>query len=401
MPNVYYVFNVFNAGVNVPLAVAATVENLAVLCALRMTSLHPPSKALLCGLTLSDLVLGVFCQPLHAAHFLSRAGIVAAPNAQVYSTSFVFVLISLLTMTSINTDRFLAVRLGCRYRQVVSVRAVGVILCFIWMAGGLLVCLKLQGYETVYRSTSAFLAAVCVFLSSLTFVNFYRKLVLHTLRISNSQPGANRKLKNALSAMRHKRRVANTVATFAALLLCFLPYCAVLVSRSTGIRDESWVPMVFGFVETLVLVNASLNPYFYCWRTRELRQSVRQRIRHLLRCCSFWRSRCEEDKQINVDMERASVQAVTGQKAGAVTRKELGGYAEEGGPKDGGWSGSGQYDGKHAGDDRKDEEYSYDGSDRGKEEDEKSDKDKEKSHDEDDEKKSEGRTEGKRRTVIL
>ena len=118
------------------LSITTFFGNALVLITLRKDStLHPPSKLLLGNLATTDLCVGLVSQPFYAAFLLT----VVNENwnacryvADVVSlTNSILCGVSLLTLTAISVDRLLALLLGLRYRQVVTLRrAYGTVIAF-------------------------------------------------------------------------------------------------------------------------------------------------------------------------------------------------------------------------------------------------------------------------------
>ena len=64
---------IVNAALNVALSIVTTIANILVFDAIRKsTSLHLPSKLLLCGLVLTDLAVGLIYEPLNTAFLISK-----------------------------------------------------------------------------------------------------------------------------------------------------------------------------------------------------------------------------------------------------------------------------------------------------------------------------------------
>ena len=118
------------------LSITAFFGNVLVLVALRKeSSLHPPSKVLLRNLATTDLCVGVISQPLYAALLLTavneHCNVCRYVDVVVAITSYILCAVSLLTLTAISVDRLLALLLGLRYRQVVTLRrAYGTVIAF-------------------------------------------------------------------------------------------------------------------------------------------------------------------------------------------------------------------------------------------------------------------------------
>ena len=126
---------------NILLSITASLGNGLILVALRkVSSIHPPTKLLICCLAVTDLCVGLIVQPLYLTYIMS-------PLTNMNADTLHFVAnvcwalsqnlggVSVLTYTAISVDRLLALLLGLRYRQVVTLRRGKVaILCF-WLIG--------------------------------------------------------------------------------------------------------------------------------------------------------------------------------------------------------------------------------------------------------------------------
>ena len=117
-------------------AFLAVVGNTLVAYALwKSHSLHPPSKLLLGSLALTDLCIGLYPQPAIAVQMrISHpSSIMEDMRERYFPISSVCIFSgSVLTITAIAVDRYLAAHLGQQYRVVVTGRRITVVLAFIW-----------------------------------------------------------------------------------------------------------------------------------------------------------------------------------------------------------------------------------------------------------------------------
>ena len=130
--------SIFIASFNIFLSVSASLENVLILIALhKESSLHPTSKLIFRWLAVTDLCVGLISHPVFAAKLLFQIN--ELRNLCYFFgvcgdiVSIVFSGVSLLTATAISVDRLIALSLGLRYRQVVTVRRVGAILSCFWI----------------------------------------------------------------------------------------------------------------------------------------------------------------------------------------------------------------------------------------------------------------------------
>ena len=121
------------------LSVATALENNLILVALRRDRcLHPPSKLLLCNLTITDLCTALISQPVSAAVSLAGRDQIGGERCLLVEyTAFlltaIFSGLSLSTVTVISVDRLMALLLGIRYKQTITGRRIRVVLFLLWI----------------------------------------------------------------------------------------------------------------------------------------------------------------------------------------------------------------------------------------------------------------------------
>ena len=123
---------------NTFLSITAFLGNTLILVALhKESSLHPPSKLLLRSLAITDLLVGIIVEPLNVAYLMSvksqRWDICYNVNVALLIASYILCAVSLLVLTAISVDRLLALWLGLRYRQVVTLRRVYITVIVMWV----------------------------------------------------------------------------------------------------------------------------------------------------------------------------------------------------------------------------------------------------------------------------
>ena len=117
----------FLSVLNTFMSVTSLLGNVLILIALhKESSLHPPSKLLLRSLATTDLCVGLISQPLLATYCMSLANeqgnMFRYALAAAFATGSIFCGVSVLTLTAISVDRLLALLLGLRYKQVVTLK---------------------------------------------------------------------------------------------------------------------------------------------------------------------------------------------------------------------------------------------------------------------------------------
>ena len=126
------------SAVNILLSITATLANSLTLVALhKESSLHLPFKLLYRCLATSDLLVGLVNHryPLYVTYWMSLAHEhwILCRNARNagYISSFTLCGVSLFTMAAISVDRLLAMLLGLRYKEIVTLRRTYIILAIV------------------------------------------------------------------------------------------------------------------------------------------------------------------------------------------------------------------------------------------------------------------------------
>ena len=273
------------SSIHILLSLTAFLGNSLILVALhKESSLHPPSKVLYSCLATTDLLVGLVVHPLAVIHFMSYIyedwGRCRWTYHAALISGYALSSVSLLTMTAISVDRLLALLL--RYRQIVTVKRIHVILTTFWIATGVVALCQSLNYHIIFWY--GFLVTVsCLMISFASYTKIFRALSHHRTQIqdhaqqSPSQP-------NALNIALYRKAVYNALWVQLALFVCYLPSCIVIVLYTFGKISATHLNVIGTLTTVLVSFNSTLNPFLYCWKISEVRQAVKQTLRQAL-CC--------------------------------------------------------------------------------------------------------------------
>ena len=270
------------------LATAATLGNSLILVALHKdSSLHPPSKLLLRSLTITDLCVGVISQPIAITLVLSALNenwdLCIVAKYSVYVVTTICSGVSLSTLTAISVDRLLALLLGMRYRQVVTVKRVRTAVFLFWLkscAVGTLYVWSLDAYFIV----SGVLILVDVIITTYSYTRIFRTIRRQQTQVHNTL-GAGQRGSTGPNMGRYKKTVFNALWVHLTLTTCYVPFGVVTtVIAIRGLRTSLF--LAEGITVSLVYLNSSLNPALYCWKIKEVRQAVKETIRQFCPCFS-------------------------------------------------------------------------------------------------------------------
>ncbi|XP_067035821.1 melanocyte-stimulating hormone receptor-like [Acropora muricata] len=278
------VWYIFNCVVNVVFSVISTLSNLLILVAIRRSpSLHTPSVAFLFGLALSDLGVGLIVQPLFFLQTLAKVirhkslFCVAGISAEISANALC--LVSLLTVTAVGVDKLVALLLHLRYKELVTIKRVIVVLLCVWLFSTAFGSLCLWRYQPI-KTISISIITLCLLIGTYSYVKIYRIVAHHRSRIKAQcanvlQPVEKHVHTENLNLVNMKKQAIGTFLVFCILAVCFTPYlCTIVVIETHGLTTARRIS--FELTATLIFINSSLNPLIYCWRLREVNVAVRR-----------------------------------------------------------------------------------------------------------------------------
>ena len=278
---------VFLSVINTFLSITAFWGNTLILVALRKdTSIHPSSKLLYRKLAITDLCVGVIAEPLRVAHWISemneRWDICYYTNLTANFAGATLCAVSLITLTALSVDRLLALQLGLRYRQVVTLKRTRLIAIGGWIV-------SIFGASSFFLNS--FIVSLFVYITTafclVTTICAYTKIFM-SLR-DNQIHGQNHVVQgqssqaSTLNKARYRKAVCSALWVQVALVICYLPYSiAVALTPQRGMPLSTYLALQF--TATLVFLNSSLNPFLYCWKITEVRQAVKETLEQLHFC---------------------------------------------------------------------------------------------------------------------
>ena len=276
--------------VNIVIAFTTITGNTLILITLpKVTSIHPPSKVLLRNLVISDLCVGIveitdviywisivqeWWQICHYFYFVHLIG------------STILLPVSMWTITAISVDRLLALLLGLRYRQVVTVRRVYVFLIAFWFSFGVVVLAL--GFSShiaweIFITTSTLL---CLIISIYCYSRIFLRLRHHqTHTREQAQEQSNERV--PMNSARYRKTVLTTMWLQLALVICYSPYAFVapFAFREIQTRQSSGFFLALYVTTFLMFFNSTLNPILYYWKMKEVRQAAKDTLKELF--CSL------------------------------------------------------------------------------------------------------------------
>lgn len=180
-----------NSVLNNFLSCTAIVLNIITMLAIRKTSsLSKTLKALLLSLAVSDFGVGVLSQPLYTSLLVKwlQKSIPSCNNYKVFLViMLLFSLASLFGVLAISVDRFLAVHLHLRYRELVTHKRVVLVVILIWLLSGFLSLATLWVPPGIRSTILTISVVVVVLMATIVYIRVYLAVRRHKNQIQALQ----------------------------------------------------------------------------------------------------------------------------------------------------------------------------------------------------------------------
>lgn len=277
--------------VNTLTAIISTTENLVVAAAiLRTRSLHTPSLTLLCGLALSDLAVGFISQPIFVAFNLADL----YRNCELFSViakvheyfACQLVAVTFLAISATAVERFLALKIHLRYRELVTIRRTVLCLLFIWIIASIFAT-WLSTHRPSADTGMVVLVLIFLFNNGTCYWKIFRIIRHHQRQIENQfhvqHQGVQRTGPNIA---RYRKSVCSLLYVAGFFCLSFFPWVVLGIAIQV-INKGYTVEIVLAerILYTITYLNSCFNPLLYCWRIEEIRQAIKEQLKVI--CCTL------------------------------------------------------------------------------------------------------------------
>lgn len=282
------------SAINIPLSITALLGNMLIIIALQKpSSLNPSSKLLLGCLAITDLCVGLIAQPLRVTYLMAPEQSKLCYYVWVlYNTlGLIFCGVSLLTLTTISIDRLLALMLGLRYKHLVTLRRVWVVVVISWLSIIAIVIIIFYNFS-ISDFVVCTILLLCITISTCCYTKIYfalrrrqAQLQSHALqtRPNRGCPGLSNR-SSSLNTARYKKSVLSAFWVQLTLVACYLPFSVVIAIFAITGRNTPSIDIAWEISTLVLLLNSSLNPFIYCWKIREIRVAVTDIVSRFCYC---------------------------------------------------------------------------------------------------------------------
>lgn len=258
-------------------SITAVTSNLLVLFAIlgNPSLRQSPKNLLLCSLSSSDAFVGLLSQ----TSFMIKVGY---RNATLSNACIFWFLsetfggigggVTFLTLFFMSIERYICLMRPLRYDAIVTKNRVVFVLASCWIF-------------TISSALARFLIAelgllahvlIPLLLISNCFIHL--KIILlvrhHKRAIRDVTRHIQLNQRKAVDVASRTKTALTMTYLFALFLICYTPlFCCFVIMLVEG-RVTTDLHVALGVAVTVVYINSSLNPAFYCWRMREIRRAV-------------------------------------------------------------------------------------------------------------------------------
>ena len=226
----------FLSVLNIFLSITAFLGNTLILAALcKESSLHPPSKLLLRSLAITDLCVGLISEPLYVTYLMFVVNehwkICRYLLTAAFIISTILCGVSLLTLAAISVDRLLALLLGLRYRQVVTLKRTYVMVITFWVVSTVISTMYTLN-ALIYNWIINISISLCLVTSIFSYTKIFLNLRHHQNQLQSlQQPNQT----NPLNIVRYRKAVSSALWLQLTLVACYLPHGITMVfAHSSG-----------------------------------------------------------------------------------------------------------------------------------------------------------------------
>ena len=244
------------------LSIGAVLGNSLILVAFRKeSSLHPPSKLLYHCLATTDLMVGVVSQPLATTYYMSIVyehwSTCRYARYAAFMTSYALCGVSLSTMMAMRVDRLLALLLGLRYRQIVTLKRTFFCVGIFWVVSSVPTSSFILD-DRIALWYSSLGVPFCLVISIVSYTKIFHSLSRHQAQVKHQQQPSP---PNALNIARYRKAVHSALWVQLALVVCYLPFVIAYIVISHSKTHSSHLTITREISFSLIYFNSTLNPF--------------------------------------------------------------------------------------------------------------------------------------------
>lgn len=282
-------------------SLAAIVGNSIVLAVLvKSERLQTPSNVLIGSLCASDLLTGLVVTPLSSTRRLHEAFHGHPCIVRLICAFFAFYCLStsIVTVGEISIDRYYAITAPFRYQRHATNARYVFIVCMSWFLLGVLAVLPFVKAITAtafFRVLFVLMGVtIAVFLGTYfriaSIVKSQRRKICF-VRQASTMITSESQISERTIVIREGRKAYTIAIIIVCAVVSYVPLAVMFILRGTIGDTIELVTIADPWADLILQVNSAINPFIYCLRTSEIRntilrmlpESVRRHVASILR----------------------------------------------------------------------------------------------------------------------
>ena len=242
-------------------------------------NLRSPSNYFVASLGFADLIVGLLACPMSAVYPITEGLKQTNQQYRVWMQMIYFITCtaSLLSLTALTLDRYVAIVYPLVYRTKLSPFRAFSVSVLLWIASMLVSQIYLILGDNKFRFVFAN-TAIAITFAVLTFTNvkIYKYLRCQTHTWSN-WPNNTRETLVIKQALQRERKTTRTLFVALGLFLAFyLPsFVCIYIINFCSTCDCLFMNWARNIQWVLVLANSSVHPFLYAWKLRNFRKAFK------------------------------------------------------------------------------------------------------------------------------
>ena len=273
-----FIANIATCVLNFLLSLITCGGNFLIVFAIGKTQdLHSPSFVLFGCLAVSDLLVGLICQPLFVAHKIAElkesfAAFCTLKMLQSLS-SWITAGVSFFNLAAISIDRLLVLTLHLRYNTIVTVPRVLQTSFAIWILTIAVNALRIWLGNKWY-SIPIVMGCLTFLVTTTSIFRIFQIVRRHQRQINHQTVAVSHLRANTVNMLKRRKSAVTVLYIYGLFIIFYLPFMVPLVMEVI-IGFTRTVRITYDYAVTAIFINSCLNPLVYCWRINEIRRAVK------------------------------------------------------------------------------------------------------------------------------
>ena len=190
-----------------------------------------------------------------------------------------FLFTSLFSVTALCADRFLAIHLHLRYQELVTYKRIAIAVISIWVISALISLIRLFIPRNIMYVVFIVIFSACTINVTSLSVKLYLTLRCHINQ--NQVPQIAQTTGQRESVQRKRKSTMASLFVYLVFIVCYLPHICSLFIIAAISKLMIYVQHLQFYTITLPFLNSTLNPMIYCWKMKQIRNTIMNKLRVL------------------------------------------------------------------------------------------------------------------------